>query len=208
VIKGFLELILTGETGIVNETQLDFLGSALEECDRLNKLLNDLSDLARFEATEFSYTPRLLDLAPLLQQVHDVFIIEAAKKELTFKTDIPQSLYVAGDRDRLNQVFANLVSNAIKYTESGFVCLRAKASGDKAIITIQDSGIGMSRDEHAKIFDQFYRIDNMITRKTAGTGIGLSIVKKIVAMHNGEIFVHSEPGQGSTFEIRLQLAAG
>jgi PAS domain S-box-containing protein len=208
VIKGFLELVLTGETGSVNETQRDFLGSALEECDRLNKILNDLSDLARFEATEFSYTPRLLDLAPLLQRAHDVFIIEAAKKGLTFKTDIPQSLFVAGDRDRLNQVVANLVSNAIKYTEGGFVYLRAKASGDKAIISVQDSGIGMSSDEHGKIFDQFYRIDNMVTRKTGGTGIGLSIVKKIVAMHNGEIAVHSEPGQGSTFEIRLPLAAG
>jgi len=205
VIKGFLELVLTGDEGSVNETQRDFLGSALEECDRLNKILSDLSNLARFEATEFSYTPQLVDIASILQQVQHIFIFEAAQKGLDFNTVIPQSLYVAGDRDRLYQVITNLISNAIKYTEKGFVYLCAKAMDDKAIILVQDSGIGISRDEQGKIFDQFYRIDNLVTRKAGGTGIGLSIVKKIVAMHNGEITVQSEPGQGSTFEISLPL---
>lgn len=207
VIKGFLELVLAGDAGSVNETQVDFLGSALEECDRLNKFLGDLSDLARFEATEFSYTPHLVDIVPLLQQVQQIFIYETAKKGLKLKIDHPQSLCVAGDRDRLYQVITNLVSNAIKYTEKGFVYLYAEASGDKAIISVQDSGIGMSPEEHGKIFDQFYRIDNTVTRKVGGTGIGLSIVKKIVDMHNGEITVQSEPGQGSTFQIGLPLIA-
>lgn len=205
VIKGFLELVLAGDAGSVSETQADFLGSALEECDRLNKMLGDLSDLARFEATEFSYTPQLVDISPLLQQVQHIFIFEAVQKGLNFKTDLPKSLYVAGDRDRLYQVITNLVSNAIKYTEKGFVYLSAKVSGDKAIISVQDSGIGMDPEEHGKIFDQFYRIDNLVTQKAGGTGIGLSIVKKIVAMHNGEITVQSEPGQGSTFQISLPL---
>nr|WP_282432887.1 ATP-binding protein [Pelotomaculum propionicicum] len=73
---------------------------------------------------------------------------------------------------------------------------------------VKDSGIGINTAEHEKIFEQFYRTDNMVTRKTTGTGIGLSIVKKIVAMHNGEITVLSEPGQGSTFEVSLPLSAG
>lgn len=205
VIKGFLELVLAGDAGSLNDTQKDFLGSALEECDRLNKLLGDLSDLARFEATEFSFTPRPVDIVPLLQQAQRLFAFEAEQKGLTLKTDLPQPLYVAGDRDRLYQVITNLVSNAIKYTEKGFVHLSAEASGDKAIISVWDSGIGMSREEHEKIFDQFYRVDNPATRRVGGTGIGLSIVKKIVDMHKGEITVQSEPGQGSTFQISLPL---
>lgn len=205
VIKGFLELVLAGDAGSLNETQKDFLGSALEECDRLNKLLGDLSELARFEATEFSFTPRPVDFVPLLQQAQRLFAFEAEQKGLELKTDLPQQLYVAGDRDRLYQVITNLVSNAIKYTEKGFVHLSAEASGDKAVITVRDSGIGMSREEHGKIFDQFYRVDNPATRKVSGTGIGLSIVKKIVDMHNGKITVQSEPGQGSTFQISLPL---
>lgn len=206
VIKGFLELVLAGDAGGVNKTQADFLSSAREECDRLNKILDDLSDLARFEATEFSFTPQLVDLVPLLQKAHTIFSFEAAPKGLDFKTVLPQPLYVAGDGDRLYQAVANLVSNAIKYTESGFVCLSAKPAGDKAIISVQDSGIGISPEEYEKIFDQFYRIDNSITQKVVGTGIGLSIVEKIVAMHGGEIGVHSQPGCGSTFEISIPLA--
>ncbi|MFX4262439.1 ATP-binding protein [Pelotomaculum propionicicum] len=205
VIKGFLELVLAGDAGSLNETQKDFLGSALEECDRLNKLLGDLSDLARFEATEFSFSPRPVDIVPLLRQAQHLFAIEAEQKRLELKVDLPQSLCVAGDRDRLYQVITNLVSNAIKYTEKGFVHLSAEVSGDKAIISVRDSGIGMSREEHGKIFDQFYRVDNPATRKVGGTGIGLSIVKKIVDMHNGEITVQSEPGQGSIFQISLPL---
>jgi two-component system sensor histidine kinase EvgS len=87
------------------------------------------------------------------------FAFEAEQKGLELKVDLPpQQLYVAGDKDRLYQVITNLVSNAIKYTERGFVHLSAEASGDKAIISVRDSGIGMSREEHGKIFDQFYRV--------------------------------------------------
>lgn len=207
VIKGFLELVIAGDAGSVNEKQADFLGSALEECDRLNKMLGDLSDLARFEATEFSYTPRLVDIVPLLQQAYHTFDFEAAQKGLDFKSELPQSLYVAGDKDRLYQAVTNLVSNAIKYTEKGFVRLCAKAAGDKAVISVEDSGIGISREEQGKIFDQFYRVDSPAARKAGGTGVGLAIVKKIVDMHNGEISVQSEPGQGSTFQISLPLTA-
>ncbi|MDD2553284.1 MAG: PAS domain-containing sensor histidine kinase [Desulfotomaculaceae bacterium] len=207
VIKGFLEIVLSGDAGSMNETQKDFLSSALEECDRLNKMLGDLSDLARFEATEFSFAQRPVNVVPLLQQAQHNFTFEAEQKGLDFKIELPQALYVAGDRDRLYQVITNLVSNAIKYTGKGFVYLYAGVSGDKAIISVSDSGIGMSREEHEKIFEQFYRIDNLATRKVVGTGIGLSIVKKIVDMHKGEICVRSEPGQGSTFRISLPLLA-
>ena len=104
VIKGFLELVLAGDAGSLNETQKDFLGSALEECDRLNKLLGDLSELARFEATEFSFTPRPVDFVPLLQQAQRLFAFEAEQKGLEFIVDLPpQQLYVAGDRDRLSR---------------------------------------------------------------------------------------------------------
>lgn len=203
IIQGVLELVLSGDTGEINQLQRDFLTSAFKEGDRFKKILDDLLDLARFEATEFSFDPQLVDLSDLLQQLADRYGGEAARKGLKLDLLISDHIVVFGDWGRLYQAFANLLSNALKYTEKGKVTVNAALLEGRALFSVRDSGIGMEEKELNRIFEHFYRIDNELTRRVGGTGIGLPIVKKIIERHGGEIAVRSVPGKGSTFTVML-----
>lgn len=203
VMQGFVELVISGDTGEINQLQKEFLYSALEEGDRLKKILGDLLDMALFEATEMSYNSQVVDLPLLLRQVAAVLGSEAARKGIEMGCDVPEEIFVMGDRDRLYQAFSNLLNNAIKYTEKGFVGIFAGLRDGKALVSVRDSGIGISGEELERIFDQFYRANNDVTRKVGGTGIGLYIVKTIVERHSGEITVDSVLGKGSVFTVTL-----
>jgi len=207
IIQGFLELVLSDDTGPLSDLQRDFLTSALEEGDRFKKILDDLLDLSRFEATEFSFERKTVDLSAVLRQTAYGFTGEARRRGIALETAVPAGLAVCGDRERLYQAFANLIANAIKYTEKGEVALSATRKESSVQISVRDSGIGIETEELERIFEQFYRVDNELTRKVGGTGIGLSIVQKIVRRHGGSIAVHSSPGKGSTFTVTLPLAA-
>jgi signal transduction histidine kinase len=114
-----------------------------------------------------------------------------------------------GDRSdpaRLEQVVSNLIDNAIKYTDSGGkIFIELRQSGNEAVLSVRDTGIGIPQEEIAHLFDRFYRVDKARSRGTGGTGLGLSIVDKIVQLHNGYIEVHSEEGVGSEFIVRLPI---
>ncbi|MFZ5650962.1 MAG: ATP-binding protein [Bacillota bacterium] len=207
IMQGFIELVLSGDTGEINQLQREFLTSAMEEGDRLKKILGDLLDMAHFEATEMSFSSRPVDLSLLLGQAAVVLGPEAAKKNIEMGFNVPENIFVLGDRDRLYQAFVNLLSNAIKYTEKGFVSIFAGLLDKKALISVRDSGIGISADDRERIFDQFYRAGNDVTRKVGGTGIGLHIVKTIIERHGGDITVDSLLGKGSVFTVTLPLAS-
>ncbi|MCL6638113.1 MAG: PAS domain-containing sensor histidine kinase [Firmicutes bacterium] len=205
IIQGFLELVLAGDAGPVTELQRDFLGSAREEVDRFKKILDDLMDISRFEATEFSFNPKAIDLSAALRQAVDGFSGEARRKGIALEAKVPEGITVYGDRARLYQAFSNLISNAVKYTEKGEVAVTAVPDDTCVVVTVQDSGIGIAPGEARKIFELFYRIDNETTRKVGGTGIGLSIVQTIIHRHGGTIDVWSDPGKGSAFTVTLPL---
>jgi PAS domain S-box-containing protein len=205
IIQGFLELVLSDDVGTLNNLQKEFLSSALEEGDRFKKILDDLLDLSRFEATEFSFQRQTVDLTTVLRQTADGFIGEARKRGIALETAVPEGLVVCGDRERLYQAFANLIGNAIKYTLRGEVAVSVTLEDSSVQISVRDSGIGIEAGELERIFEQFYRVDNELTRKVGGTGIGLSIVQKIIRRHGGSIDVQSAPGQGSTFSVTLPL---
>lgn len=202
-IKGFIELVADGDAGPVSDTQREFLQVAARNSDKLGVLINDLIDMNLIESQRLEVRLNPLDLAPVLSDVAATFRTMAQTKGLTFRETVADLPSVMGDSGRLVQVFSNLVSNAIKYTPRGEVGIEAKSNGSGVEVTIYDSGIGLSREEHAQLFTRFFRGRSSVVAEAGGTGLGLVIAKAIVERHNGVIDVESRPGEGSRFRVTL-----
>jgi signal transduction histidine kinase/uncharacterized protein YigA (DUF484 family) len=207
-IKGFVKLVLEGETGALNDQQTQFLQIADQSVDRLTVLVSDLLDISRIESGQLKL--RLDPVEP--KDVIDAAVrnveAEIARKKLTLTVNLavpfPQIL---ADRERLVQVFNNLLMNGIKFTpDGGSLTVSAQDKGDFAVFSVADTGIGIAGKDHQKIFEKFYQVDSSSTRGTPGTGLGLAIVKSIVEMHGGQIWVESEPGKGSVFRFIVPRA--
>ena len=180
--------------------------------ESLLTLINDILDLSKIEAGHFDLDVREFDLEDAIEQTADVLAIRAREKGLElltqFASDVPAR--VVGDPDRLRQVLVNLVGNAVKFTERGHVLVkieRPKGAGEGQIrFSVQDTGIGIPKDKAAKIFEAFTQADSSTTRRYGGTGLGLTISRRLVAMMGGDIEVTSVPGQGSDFHFTVQFA--
>lgn len=207
-IKGFIELVADGDAGPVNDTQREFLLVAARNSDKLGVLINDLIDMNLIESQKLEVRLQPLDLRTVLSDVAATFRTMAQTKGLTFREAVADLPKVMGDSARLVQVFSNLMSNAIKYTPRGEVGIEAKASGSAVEVTIHDTGIGLSREEHAQLFTRFFRGQSSVVAEAGGTGLGLVIVKAIVERHNGVINVESRPGEGSRFRVTIPATAG
>ena len=205
VILGSLDMILEGDTGEVGEMQKSFLQDSLEEAQRLGRLIDDLLDLSRIEATEFTVQQQIVDLDEVLEKVVRGFAAEAEKKGLRLELHASPMRFL-GDRDRMYQVFANIVSNAIKYTPEGEIAITASGEDGWVVVEVADSGIGIPEGELERIFEHFYRVDDESARAEKGSGIGLSVARRIVERHGGEIGVESTPGEGSKFTVRIPVS--
>jgi signal transduction histidine kinase len=169
-------------------------------------LINDVLDLSKIEAGQLVL--ELLDyfIQDIAQTVRSTLEPLAADKKLGFKLDLAPELPPGhGDGRRLTQVLINLVGNAIKFTDTGEVVIKAKAAGGSFHLSVRDTGPGISAADQTKLFQEFQQADNAITRKKGGTGLGLAISKRIIEMHGGKIWVESQPGQGSTFAFTLPV---
>jgi len=204
VIRGNLEMILEGDTGEINPTQRSFLSDNLEEAKRLEKLINDLLDLARYETVEFSIEYQAVDLDKVLERVARNFLDEAERKGLEIELRLSH-IRMFGDPDRLYQAFANLLSNAVKYTEAGGISVEAAAKKGWAVVRVKDSGVGIDEGELPRIFEPFYRAHDGGKRAGEGSGMGLAIVRRIVDSHGGKLKVESKRGEGSLFTVYLPL---
>jgi CheY-like chemotaxis protein/two-component sensor histidine kinase len=207
-IKGYVDLILDGDAGEVDEIQREFLGIVKENTDRLVQLINDMLDISRIESGRIHLNIQPLDVSESLIGTADTFRAVLDQKghrlELDVEPDLP---LVAGDRDRIGQVLINLTSNAIKYSpEGGVVTLGARAEGREVIVSVRDEGLGIAEENLPRMFEQFYRVDSAMTREIGGTGLGLSICKSIVELLGGRIWVETELGKGSTFSFSLPVA--
>jgi two-component system sensor histidine kinase VicK len=202
-IRGHLELVLEGEAGPVTPLQQEFLAVASQSTDRLGALINDLLDVEKIEAGKIQIREEPVDLAEVLRDVVSTFRLEAERKGLAVREAIADRLAVVGDRDRLIQVFANLVSNAIKYTAQGEVGIRAGRRDGKVEVVVRDTGIGISPEEQPQLFTKFFRSQQRQVREAGGTGLGLVIAKGIVERHGGRIGVESEKGVGTRFTVVL-----
>jgi signal transduction histidine kinase len=205
-ILGYTELVLDNIYGDVP----DRMGSVLERVQSNGKhllgLINDVLDLSKIEAGQLKLS---LDDYVIRDVVHSVVsVVEplAAEKHLALKVELPNDLPVAhGDERRLTQVLLNLVGNAIKFTDSGEVVIKAAASNGHYTLSVQDTGPGISPSDQVKIFEEFQQADTSSTKTKGGTGLGLSIAKRIINLHGGRIWVSSEVGSGSTFFIDVPI---
>jgi PAS domain S-box-containing protein len=204
-IKGFLELVVDGEAGPINETQREFLDIAVRNSNRLGALINDLLDMSRIESDRLEMRSEPVDLATVLDDVGATFRHEAYTKGLVLREEVPKLPLVRGDKARLIQVFCNLVSNAIKYTPKGEIGINAATVGDGVEVIVYDSGIGLTPQERAQLFTKFFRGSNPVVTESRGTGLGLVIAKAILQAHNATIDVESRPGEGTRFRVVLPL---
>lgn len=204
-IKGYLDLLLEGDAGKLNEVQTEFIETIYSQEEKLEKLIEELLEMSRFESKEFSYEQNILDLSELLKKVIHSFRGDAGQKGIAIETEIPEKMFILGDRDRLWQAFSNLIANAIKYTDRGKVAVNLSHNpGNNAIeLDIKDTGIGIPAGELDNIFKLFYRVENEETLKNKGTGVGLYIANNIIRHHKGIIEVESMPNKGSSFRVIL-----
>jgi heavy metal sensor kinase len=185
----------------------DRVGSALEEVDRLAKIVDALFAISRFESGVAQQEWARFDLAPLAASTRDQMSLLAEDKGISVACNALGSVSVEGDRSRIKQVVVNLLDNAIKYTPSGgSINLNVHAREDKAVIEVVDTGIGIPAGALPHIFERFFRVDQARSRDLGGAGLGLAIVKSICTAHGGEVKVESAEGRGSRFEVELPLA--
>ncbi|MFH1207980.1 MAG: ATP-binding protein [Candidatus Omnitrophota bacterium] len=197
-----LDYVLDGSAGAVSEEQREVLTIALKNTERLIRLVTDLLDLSKIEAGKMKLKKESFGIAALAEEVLAGDANEISKKNLLLEKDFSESAgEVLADRDKLTEVLINLLSNAVKYTPSGGkIILRLSGTEEEVRFEISDSGPGIAKEDFGKLFDKFERLT---AEKQEGTGLGLPIVKDIVELHQGRIWVESEPGKGSKFIFTL-----
>lgn len=200
-IKGFVDIILMGKTGPINELQRDFLGTVRQQTDHLQRQINDLLEFSRLESGQVKLYVEEVALPALVARVVDKLAPLAQEKELTLHNLLrPDFPAVEGDRLRLEQVLTNLVENGVKFTPAGGqVTVEGADLGDEVQVTVSDTGIGVPPAERERIFDRFYQVDSGAERAYRGAGLGLTICKHIVAHHGGRIWVEDNTPRGSRF---------
>jgi two-component system phosphate regulon sensor histidine kinase PhoR len=200
-IKGFVET-LEDELGF-EKHHLDIIKRNIE---RLTNIVSDLLLLSELESRERRFQIEEVNLKEMVGDILKIFEKQLKEKRISFGLDIPaEFLWIKADPFWLEQVFINLIDNAIKYTEEGGIKVDICSGNGDVRITIQDTGIGIPKEDSSRIFERFYVVDKSRSRRFGGTGLGLSIVKHAVLAHNGKIDVKSEVGKGSKFIVTLPL---
>ena len=203
VVQGNLEAILDG----VYDLNLENVASIHEQTVLLSRLVADLRDLALAEAGQLHLDLQPVDLASLVDRVIEGFEAQASDKGISLKVNVPADLpQINGDEQRLNQVLFNLISNALRHTPSGgTITTVGEIKENRVVIKVQDTGSGIPPEDLPHIFERFYRADRSRARTSGGSGLGLTIAKQIIEAHDGQIWVQSWLGAGSTFAFSLPV---
>lgn len=198
----YTSLLLEGKMGQLSKEQEDTLRVIASENTRLTNLINDILRLSKLENKKMKITKKQCDLSELAD--YGSYRNLAEQKGITIINTVPKRFMITVDPDKFKQIFINLFSNAVKYTNhGGSIFLDARKSKKTWEFIVRDTGIGIKQEDVNKIFDKFYQVEDYMTRKEGGTGLGLPIVKRIVELHGGTIKVTSKPGKGSTFIVRM-----
>ncbi len=206
-IIGYSEVLLDGVDGELTPDAEEDIQAIHNSGKHLLSLINEILDLAKIEAGEMRLDRKSLDLVAQVKEIVQTAQVLVKDKpvilEMVQETDIP---LVNADPIRLRQIIWNLVSNAVKFTESGSVRIHLNRTDEKTItVAVRDTGIGISKDKLHNVFERFSQVDGSSTRRAGGTGLGLTITKQLVELHDGEIFVESELGSGSTFWFTMPV---
>ncbi len=187
-----------------NPALTDQVGSALEEAQRMSRIVENLLTISRMDAGEVRMDKAPLDLGELALATADAMKLIAEEKSVDLRARAVTGVWVEGDRTRLQQVIANLIDNAIKYTQNGgWVEINVRREGGLAVLEVADNGAGIPAEALPHVFERFYRSDKARSRMLGGAGLGLSIAKAICAAHGAEITVASQEGRGSTFRVEI-----
>ena len=203
VLRGIVETLLEEEE---DQRKRHFLEKALRRIEQMQSLVEDLLTLTKLESGRERLNLSEFKLRELVEEVYDSLEQEFVKREVSFENLVSEDFKMFADRQKLLLLLRNLIDNAVKYNKrGGKVWVRAKKEGNKQILEVEDTGIGIPPEHVPFIFERFYRVNKGRSREMGGTGLGLSIVKHIVFLHGGEIVVHSKPGEGSRFSIVIPM---
>ncbi len=206
-LAGIKAIVETLQDGAINDKEVaqDFLNKVSNEVDSLTQMVNELIELSRIETGKARLNLTSVDLNALVKEVMSRLTPQAERKQITFTADLSENLPRGqADPDRIHQVIANIVHNAIKFTpEDGKIKVYTIPGPDSVTVKIADNGIGISKDDLPHIFERFFKADK--SRSNSGSGLGLAIAKHIIQAHCGQIWVESQEGKGSTFTFSLPL---
>ena len=177
----------------------------ISESQRLTNLINDVLDLSKMDAGKIEWVMEPISVEEVIAQATAATSSLFEHKDLELRIDLEELPQIRGDRDRLIQTVINLISNAVKFTERGFITCQARVTGNEVTISIADTGMGIAQEDLPKVFEKFKQVGDTLTDKPKGTGLGLAICKQIIEQHGGRIWVESEIGKGSTFLFTVPL---
>lgn len=206
IIKGNIELMVEEEFGKLNNEQKKRLKTVLQNIDRLTKIIRDTMELMKIESDKLSLNKELFSITKLASEIVSEFQILARRKlhilTLNLEKYVPN---IIADKDRIRQVFNNLINNAIKYTpKNGKIDVKVLKENGNVHVIVEDNGIGIPKEEQERIFEKFYKVSSHL-EDASGTGLGLAICKGIVEAHDGKIWVESGKGKGATFHFILPI---
>jgi len=210
-IKGYVDILTMGAAGALNENQAHFLDIVRKNMERLNTLVSDLLDISRIEAGRVTLNLQAVNLHALAEEVVADVSNRSHKedKPMTLSLDAPKDLPpIQADADRVRQILGNLVNNAFNYTpHNGTILVNIHREKDEVQVDVQDNGVGIAPEDQARIFERFFRGEHPLVLSTPGTGLGLPIVRQLVEMHKGRIWMTSAgvPGKGSIFSFTLPI---
>lgn len=208
-IKGYAAILMGGKLGEVPEQVRERLERINKHSDNLVKLINDLLDISRIESGRVEMKLIKVNLSTMIDNVHDLLVPQLKEKDIKFvrqvDRDVPE---ISVDATQIERIFINLIVNAIRFTpQKGMITVKVKKEDDKINVSVIDTGIGIKKEDLNRLFDEFYRVENEINQNVKGTGLGLTLAKKIVEAHHGKIGVVSELQKGSTFYFTLPIEA-
>jgi heavy metal sensor kinase len=203
-LKGEAEVLLS--RGRVTEEYQEGLAHFIERFDQLNRMINDLILLSKTDSSQVELKMNSVRLDLLINDIGDIFQVLAEQKNIALEIDPIQETVMIGDKIRLQQLFTNLIDNAIKFTpEKGSIWVTSEKNGGDVLVQVKDTGIGIPKEEQENIFKRFYRVDKSRSKESGGVGLGLSIAQWIAQAHQGRIEVESELNKGSTFIVHLPI---
>jgi len=206
-INAHLEIILDSKKGL-SKQQKNSLDAITRNSSQLRMLIENILEISRIESNRFELNITKVNINEIIQQVADNLRILAERKSLKLEVDMGKLPNIDADEIRIREIISNLISNSVKFTESGSIILGARRNKNEIVVSVSDSGIGIPEEMVNKLFTKFFQVDASLGRKYGGTGLGLSITKQLVELQGGKIWVKSDYGKGSVFTFTLPISRG